>query len=241
MADCESLQAGFGAEPLADHADFERHAAGCAPCTAYRARLLRAEPLIARALAIEPAALAARGERDGPVSATGVRQPAWISAAAGLAAAVIAALTFWSFAGGSLRVPSNELAAAVVAHWEHEPDSLRRTDTSVSLNDLAEVMLGTAEMDVASLRAVSYVRVCRVGGRILPHLVVQGETGPYMVLLMPGETLASPVPLASADGGLAGQILPRGSGSIAVLGQSGAEFDEMASRVISAVDWVVRP
>lgn len=232
MADCESLRAGFGAEPLADHADFEQHATGCPPCTAYRARLLRTEALIARALAFDPAALAARPAHNGPD---------WVSVAAGLAAAVIAVLTWWSFAGGSLRVPSHELAAAVVAHWEHEPDSLRQTDTRVSLNDLAEVMLGTAEMDLASLRTVSYASVCRVGGRILPHLVVQGETGPYMVLLMPGETLASPVTLASADGGLAGQILPRGNGSIAVLGQAGTEFDEMAARVMSAVDWAVRP
>jgi hypothetical protein len=235
MTNCELLRQRVCAEPPAADAAFERHAETCAGCRAFRQRLLRTEALIGRALGFDVTRATAARRRPAGVTAS------WVSLGAGVAAAAIAGLTFWSIAGGSLRVPSTELAAAVVAHWAHEPDSLRRTDASVSFADLAEVMLGTAEMDMSALGAVSYASVCRVGGRIMPHLVVQGEAGPYMVLLLPGEALASPVPLASADGGLAGRIVPRGSGSIAVLGQAGAELDAMESMVADAVDWSLRP
>jgi len=233
---CETLRDRLAENPTAGNAAFDEHAERCAPCRAYRRRLLRAEALIAAALQIDIGS-SPRVPHAGPA----MPLSRWTSVAAGLAAAVIAALTFWSFAGGSLRVAPTELAAAVLAHWEHEPDSLRASAAQVSLDDLADVLMGTAEMDQTALGRVSYARLCRVGGRFLPHLVVQGDTGPYMVLLLPGEAFESAISLSSSDQGLAGTIFPSGNGSIAVLGSDTGNLDDMETLVASAVNWTAAP
>lgn len=235
MTDCETLRERLAADPATGDTAFERHAAGCAPCRAFRDRLFKTEELIGRALGIDAGAVTRRSDTTDVAGGAGAR---WVTQTASLAAGILVALILWDFSGIRPEPGPAELAQAIVDHWEHEPESLIRTDAEVSDAILAEVLYGTAELDLARMRTVSYAMICRVGGRFVPHLVVQGETGPYMVLLLPGRTLESAVPLSSAQG-LAGHILPSGNGSIAVLGALAEDLDEMESLVASAVAWSI--
>ena len=128
----------------------------------------------------------------------------------------------------------------MVDHWHHEPDSWLETSSPVSAALLAEVLAGEAELDQAALQTVSYAETCWVAGEWIPHLVVQGEAGPYMVLLMPGRVLQSPVPLSLPEEGLSGSIVPAGAGSIAVLGAGqSSEIDRLENTLAAAVDWTI--
>jgi hypothetical protein len=103
-----------------------------------------------------------------------------------------------------------------------------------------EVALGAdAAIDLARLDVVSYARSCLVNGRWVPHLVVQGETGPVMVLLLAREPLAQPQPLDLPAENLRGAIVPVGGGSIAILGQDGETLEAMQQALAEAVEWTI--
>ena len=60
-----------------------------------------------------------------------------------------------------------------------------------------------------------------------------------MLLLLPHEQIAEPLPLDLPEEGLRGVILPVGDGSIAILGEDGESMDPLADRIDSAVEWSI--
>jgi hypothetical protein len=234
---CETLRERLAEDPARIDAELERHAENCDACRAYRDRLLRAEALIREALRFDIVSF--RRAEPMPPQASRARSR-WVTTwASGLAAGLLVGVAFWAFLGGRYQTPE-ALAAAVVNHWYHEPDSWIASDSPVSAALLAEVLDGDAEISRAALRTISYAETCWVAGEWIPHLVVQSEAGPYMILLMPGRMLESPVPLALPAEGLRGSIVPVGAGSIAILGGGqSAEIERMENAVVSAVDWTI--
>ncbi len=234
---CETLRERLAQDPARVDEEYDRHAESCAACQAYRQRLLRAEALIQDALRFDVNSIG-RADEDGP--AASVARAGWVNWASGLAAGLLVGVTLWGFLSGGSNLSPEELASAVVDHWYHEPDSWLETSSVVSAALLAEVLAGEAELDQAALQTVSYAETCWVAGEWIPHLVVQGETGPYMVLLMPGRVLQSPVPLSLPEEGLSGSIMPAGGGSIAVLGAGqSSEIDRLENTLAAAVDWTI--
>jgi hypothetical protein len=153
---------------------------------------------------------------------------------------LLVGMTFWAFLGDGADLTPEALASEVVNHWYHEPDSWVETSSPVSVALLTDVLDGEVALDLAALQTVSYAETCWVAGEWIPHLVVQGEAGPYMVLLMPGRMLQSPVPLELPAEGLSGTIVPAGQGSIAVLGGgSSFEVESVKDSLVSAVDWTI--
>jgi hypothetical protein len=164
----------------------------------------------------------------------------WIRSIAGAAAVLVVALTYWLLVGSNANLTPEEFAAEITKHWYHEPESWVVTASQVENSILADVLDDSAEVDLAQLRGVSYANLCRVAGKRIPHLVIQGEQGPYMVLLMPGRSLDSPIPLTLPDEGLSGHIVPVGTGSIAVLGTGvAADVERMEASIVSAVNWTI--
>jgi len=80
-----------------------------------------------------------------------------------------------------------------VAHWYDAPESWATTTATVSQAELLGVLGSGIVLDPARSPPVSYARRCRVAGRSMPHLVVQGQQGPVMVLLMAHRRLESPL------------------------------------------------
>jgi hypothetical protein len=197
--------------------------------------LLRAETLIGQALRFDVSAVANRLAR----SAAQQSEFPWVTPAAGIAAGLLLAFTVWGLGGSGPPLTTEELAGAIVEHWYHEPDAWEQTELSVAAAELAQVLGGAAAIDLASLQTVSFAKACLVGGERIPHLVIQGEQGPYMVLLLPGRPLASAIPLALPSESLVGHILPAGGGSIAVLGIESAELEQVETSVASAINWTI--
>ncbi len=78
---------------------------------------------------------------------------------------------------------------------------------------------------------------CKINGREVPHLVVQGEKGPVTILLMPHEMVDMPIRLEGQS--IEGVILPVGHGSIAIIGERGEAIDQFRSRVTENVKWSI--
>ena len=139
-------------------------------------------------------------------------------------------------------VPSGDpdrLVAAVQDHWYHEPASWVQTSAPVNASVLETALSGTASVDLDRLNVVSYAESCLVNGRWVPHLVVQGDAGPVMLLLMSGEDVAEPLPLELPEEGLSGLIVPLEEGSIAILGDDDESIEALQQDVTEAVEWTI--
>jgi len=245
---CETLRERLTQDPTDVSVEFGRHAETCVACAAYARRVHAAEALIGKALRFDLAGLrrqSAAGVVHAADSGSADRKPAavtaraWVPAIAAAAGSVIGALAVWFLLAPSPEIGADLLAREVVEHWYQEPESWVRSDAEVSASVLDSVLDGKALIDLTSIGTVSYARSCFVAGQWVPHLVVQGEAGPFMVLLMPEQSLESPVQLTLSEQGLNGRALPVNGGSIAVLGADAIETAEVEQAVVSAVEWTI--
>ncbi len=82
---------------------------------------------------------------------------------------------------------------------------------------------------------ITYAQSCKINGRDVPHLVIQGERGPVTILLMPHEMVAEPQ-LVNGES-VNGVILPVGDGSIAIFGEREEPLDKIEKRILDSVTW----
>jgi len=232
--ECERFRDHIAADPAALEPELEAHEQACSACAAYARRLRAAERSISAALRFDVDRL--RKDRAGVAPTAARAQPRlWAVAASVLIAGVAIAIGF-------NLLPSNDplaLADAVEAHWGHEPESWVRTSTPVAAGVLDAALRNEARVELEGLNVVSYARSCLINGRWVPHLVVQGEAGPVMVLLLAREELASEVPLDIPEERLRGVILPVAPGSIAILGRDDEALETIGQQLAEAVDWAI--
>jgi len=155
---------------------------------------------------------------------------------AGLAAAVVVAIAVWFGVTAARPASDDELVAAVLAHWDHEPESWNFTEARVSSALLDNVLSGTASIDTSTIGTISFARSCWVAGEWLPHLVVQSERGPVMVLLLREYEIEQALRLELPEQGLVGTLRPVEGGSIAVLGAGAEPLDNVERRIASAIN-----
>jgi Protein of unknown function (DUF3379) len=228
--DCETFHERLDADPAALDAECAAHEAACSACAAYAGRLRALERLISEALRFDVAAARAGARRREPRRAL---SPIWVA----LAASIVGGLAVWIGLGYESRPNPDVLAAEVIAHWPLEPESWVITQTAVALPALEAVVAPQARVDVDRLGLISYAHLCWVDGRWIPHLVVQGQAGPVMVLLLPSEHLASAVPLELPGERLKGVVMPLGKGAVAVLGSDAEPLEPLRKRIAAAVQW----
>ena len=237
---CDTYRESLAADPSASFEGGAEHIAGCDSCTQFTDEMRALDARIARALSITVPELKIPElpeiEDDNVVSLPVGRKktfstPAWM----GIAATVLIA-AFVGIRIADYYSPSGlALADEILAHLDHEPQALQVTNVSVSNQQLTKVMSqssGTLKEDVG---LVSYASSCRINGKLVPHLVIQGEKGPITLLLMPEEMVEGATTL---DGkGVNGVILPMGDGSIAIIGERDEPLTELEERVINSVEW----
>jgi hypothetical protein len=86
------------------------------------------------------------------------------------------------------------------------------------------------------LGTVSYVKLCPFRGEMVAHFVVQGQSGPVTVLLLPDEEVRVPMPVD--EDGLRGTIAPLAiGGSIVVVGEPSEDLQDIQDRIADAVRW----
>jgi anti-sigma factor RsiW len=242
---CEEYREAITADPSESFDGGSAHAAACAPCAAFRAEVRKADERIARALAIDvpelelpklpsladgaPSNVTVLPARGSPRS----RLPAWLGVAAVLAAAAVLGVRVLT-----PESPSPTLAAQVIAHMDHEEASRQVTTVAVSDQALRDAIDADVSQMDQNIGLISYARTCVINGHTVPHLVVQGTSGPITLILLPDETIDNAIPLNGER--VHGVILPVGSGSVAIIGQRQeqlAEVGAIGQRVVESVKW----
>ncbi len=235
MTNCDEYKLAIAADPAFDGgAD---HVSGCANCQEYRDAMRSLNVKVAEALQLDVPPLQLPGlpeiESGNVVELTprrSVTKPAWFGLAASVMLAAVIGIRLF---GGS--VDNYSLAEEVLAHLDHEPASLRPSTVAVSDRRLAAaVPADVARMD-HSAGLITYARSCKINGKTVPHLVIQGQYGPVTILLMPEESVAEAV---SLDGdNIHGAILPVGDGSIAIIGAREEPLERIEESVLKSVMW----
>lgn len=229
--ECTEFRELIGADPAAGDPLAEEHLRSCSACRAYAERLHASERLISQALRFDVQALQQNFElqRRAPKQRR-------LTMLAGTAAALVAVIALWALlrpAGGGA------LAADVAEHWYHEPQSWVVTDARVSNASLESVLRDTAQLDMDRLGPVTYVQSCFFRGHWVPHLVVQGQAGPIMVLLLPDEAVQSAELVTIPEQSLEGVIVPHGRGSVAILGHAAEPMQPVQQNLLDAVEWSI--
>ena len=232
---CEEYRQALGENPHFDGG--AGHIADCAECRDYRQSMLALEARIKSALEIPVPELSMPElpeiETDKVVSLDSRRRfgaPTWFAMAASVALVAIVAVQMF----GS-QPHFDTLSEEIVAHLEHEPYALRITDKPVSDKRLGEVVpANIANLDHSG-GLITYAQSCKINGKEVPHLVIQGENGPVTVLLMPGERIESAEVLEGE--GINGVLIPVGDGSIAIIGEKDEDLDTIRKNVTNSVTW----
>jgi hypothetical protein len=239
---CEDYKQAIAADPSESFDGGARHSAECSSCKAVKAEMQALDVRIAAALAIDvpdlkmPELPPVTGE-DKVVDLASRRPirwttPAWI----GLAASVVLA-TVIGVRMTNTGMEDGSLAEQVVAHLDFEPRALTVTDVAVSDRELYSVVRPAIASLDRGLGLITYAMSCKINGREVPHLVIQGEQGPVTSMLMPEEMVDMPVRLEGKS--IEGVILPVGDGSIAIIGERGEQIDELKTRVTETVKWSI--
>lgn len=233
--DCQEFRQCIEADPAAIDEAGAAHERDCGACAAYAQRLRASERLISEALRFDVASLRGQARAPSAPRRRGSKRTIWAMAAS----AAVAGVAVWL---GLSFVPSDNpdrLVAAVQDHWYHEPEAWVQTSTPVNTSTLETTLAGRARVDLDRLTVVSYARSCLVNGRLVPHLVVQGDAGPVMLLLMSREAVTEPLPLDLPQEGLRGLIMPLDQGSIAILAEDDESLESLQQEVSAAVEWAI--
>jgi hypothetical protein len=212
MMDHAQYRSAVLSDPNDPNPELRAHRDGCAECAAYTEKLLGFETRLARALHIEvdlpktagsPAEVIALAAR--PRRVAGAR---WLALAASVVLGVVVVGMIWV-------VPSRSLAAAVVAHMAGEPDAWESAD-AVPKPHLDAVLEDSKLKLMPQAGMVSYASSCRFRGHVVPHLVVQSDSGPVTVMVLVHESKAKWKQFD--EQGYRGVIVPvKGHGALAVL------------------------
>lgn len=230
--DCLEFRRICGSEPTSRDKAFLEHRLACPSCAAQAAEARSFDDLLRQAMSVDlPEGLVQRIVAD--ASMRQAHRARWVALAATTVLAVGAVI-------GVVRVDQGTaLADDVVEHIHHEPDLLIPTTELVDEARLHAVAARSGSEIQGDLGGeVRYAGLCRLRGQLVAHLVVQGESGPVTVLLLPTEAMSSPVEID--ERGLKGAILPLEGGSIAVVGTDDErELETVQERVRGAVRWSI--
>jgi hypothetical protein len=229
--ECLEFRRQAGADPQHLGPEAQQHAAACPRCTGHLAALLALDERILAALQVPvqvPGATAATRRRSVAVAVLDRRR--WMALAASIIGGVLVGTLLW--VGG----PRNSLAQDLIEHLDHEPEALVVAKRPEEDTVLGKVLQRGGIRLRPDAPLVSYASSCRFRGHTVPHLVVQTADGPMTVMVLRNEKPASPVRFD--EQGFSGRIVPAGPGSIAVIGADGADLEEIAARVLAAVEWL---
>jgi hypothetical protein len=206
VIDCKHARREIGGEPQVLSDDVAQHLATCTACSTFRQETLAMEGRLRSALE-----LPLHHFRESPRKVA----PRRFALAASIVLALLVGGGVW------LLRPQPSLAAEIVDHVRHEPDSWGSREP-VPPEVLAAV-LARAGVRYNPRLPVTYASPCPFRGHIVPHLVVQTDRGPVTVMMLSHEHVKARSEFT--EGEYHGVVFPAGAGSIAVLSPKGRELD----------------
>ena len=225
MIHCLEFRRLATADPNYDDDSFRTHAAECESCGRFQAGMREFDVRLKKALEVPvPLDLALQQEMSDKPRPT--PRP-WLAAAATVVLSSALGFGLW------LGLARHTLAEDVLAHMYNEPDLLLPAGELLDERTMVAV-LNTIGADVAPAAGkFTHAGLCEFRGRLVAHLVLEGETGPVMVLLLPAEKLAEALEID--DDRFNGVVRTAGSGSIAVVGRDGERVENAARKIAAAV------
>ena len=236
MMDHAQYRSAVLSDPNDPNPELRAHRDSCAECAAYSQKLLGFEARLARALHIDVDPPKAAGAPAEVVALAGrprrLQGARWLALAASVVVGFVVVGLIWV-------VPSRSLAAAVVAHMAGEPDAWETAD-AVPKQDLDAVLQDSKLKFMPQAGKVSYASSCAFRGHVVPHLVVQSDSGPVTVMVLVHESSAKWRQFD--EQGYRGVIVPmKGHGALAVLMKEpradAATVTRIAANVSDSIVW----
>ncbi len=137
------------------------------------------------------------------------------------------------------QLPARALVSELVEHIEHEPGLLAPTERTLPAEAVEGILRRVdATLSAKASMAVSYAGMCDFRGNLVPHLVVQGKTGPITVMLLPDEHVSGPMSVEEGD--FKGTIFPsRDGGSVAIVGGTEEDIPAVQKSIFESVEWSI--
>ena len=148
--------------------------------------------------------------------------------------ATAASLMLVAFGVFTLQYPSAAIAGEVIEHIHHEPGLLTLTHAVTSAEQI-EMVLRQANITMSGDRVnVLSAALCPMAGQLAAHLVVEGESGPVTILILPGkETKTGKIKSKEFNG----RILSAKHGTIAVVGGKKENSEHMEKLIVDTFHW----
>ncbi len=234
---CLELRRIYDTDPDCQDSHFLAHARECDECAAFVRRGARFERRLHAAMSVRtPENLASKIlvkqvfqlERQIERPRVG-RVMRWL-----LAASVVLAICVGAVLIDQLRAPS--LGHAVMALVDEAQHALVPR-TPVSLEEI-RATLKPVGIDLDDKPGVvTFVSPCVVRGKLAGHMVMQGETAPISILLMPNQSVPDRLTVERSD--LKGVLIPMQQGTIAILGAPEEALTGIEIKVLSLFKWEV--
>ena len=218
VIDCKHARREIGGEPQMLSAEVAQHLTTCAACSKFRDETLAMEGRLRSALE-----LPLHHFRAAPRTVA----PRRFALAASIVLAVLVGGGAW------LLRPQPSLAAEIVEHVRHEPDSWGSREPVPP--EILAAVLAKAGVRFNPRLPVTYASPCPFRGHIVPHLVVQTDHGPVTVMLLSHIKTDATKQGSFREGEYHGALLPAGEGSIAVLAPKGQAYDFALKQVLEGV------
>ena len=212
----------LGADPKRTSPEIEAHRASCGDCARYANDMTRLDHMLAGALEVPgPRSRAATP----PVARSALR---WYALAASLLLVLVSA-----GAGIWFARQRDALYADFVQHADGERKVMVVTDKRVAPDKILSKMANTHARLVRDL-PLSTVRVCKIRGVTIPHLILQTPSGAVHVMVLPDSHVLTSHTFEKA--GYQGVIVPDKDQLIAVVGESRDAVREGAALSVGAFE-----
>ena len=217
-------------DPRTTERAFNEHKQRCEACAAFFARGAKLEQKLHAALKVPvPENLASRVLLKHSFEPTNRRRlVSWVSMALAASLTLALALAFHF----SDRPPSlDEAVVSLINEAEHA----LLPNTPVDLRRIREALMPVGVELVTEIGVVTFASPCVLRGKLAGHIVLRGEKSHISVLFMPNESIDAR--LSFNRGESVGIVVPRGRGSIAIVGAPGEPLEAVESLVRRSLQW----
>jgi hypothetical protein len=228
-------------QPNTLSADMQAHREACADCAAFARRVESLEQALTAATLIEPPeglaerVLLRQSLGDAPPLPTR-RRLLSLAASVAVASIGLGSLLYWR-RGSQDSLSQPDIARELVAHLlGTHPPGLGAASGAVPRTTVKELLARAGFAATAELGVVANAWPCDFRGEPIAHLVLPGQAGPMVALVLPQAVAARSHEFAGPY--LDGVIMPCGRGTLALMAQTDTDLDRVAIHLHSVLESV---
>lgn len=128
-----------------------------------------------------------------------------------------------------------DLTGSILLHIYNELDHLNEQQNK-SLEQVNSLLSDIGGKMNGQIGAVNYLGSCDIANKKGVHMVVQGDIGPITVMLLPDISISDKQIIS--DNRFRGLIMPKGKGSIAIVGEKTESLLLLQEKLTSHMRWI---